>query len=241
MSDERRVYRRILALSTPVAKIVNGARYSRSEHRTFKEPIGSDCRDNERAGYDDGVAIPRGFAEPVANRRKADEYHKELAKFDADIEAHQRRYELPAGQSVLGQDPGKPEPVQQPEQEHDKRAPFEHGRADDVFNRHVDDRGGNDGLDDLRRDLDVSKNAECQSDGVGQCKGADLPLERAPAGAKEKQSKDKQDMIQTFWQNMIEPHRDVAHEGFARRLCIASRKSHRTARLPAIKIARVGI
>ena len=88
------------------------------------------------------------------------EQEKHLADLDAEIEGEQRGDEMVAGElQLVAQDEGEAEAVHDAEGEGDHPAALD-GGADDVLERHVDDGGGDQRLDERRKPERVRHEAE---------------------------------------------------------------------------------
>jgi len=105
-----------------------------------------DCRE------DDGPhPLGDDVAEQQAERRHHDHQHQQLAELDADVEREQRGEQVRAGElhRVL-QAEREAEPVHEAEQERDQPSAMR-PLDGDVLQRHVDDRRGDERLDERRK------------------------------------------------------------------------------------------
>ena len=123
-----------------VGRIGSWQRVLPPDFSALQHPVPRGVRDQRR---EDDDACPLGHhAEQQRKQRHQHHQHRDLAELDADVEGEQRRDEVRAGElQRFAQREREAEAVHQAERERHHPAPVRAG-ADDVLERHVDDRRG---------------------------------------------------------------------------------------------------
>jgi hypothetical protein len=133
------------------------------------------------------------------------------------LKTQQADKEIFLGNAEFLEDAGKAEAVQQPEAKDHDRAPWTECRPHDVFHGDIDDRRGNQWLDDGRWQVDDLRRTEAEGNGMRDRKGGDLGQDRTYLGRQEENAHDKQDMVRTLWQDVrvadLEEVDDHVHSG----------------------------
>ena len=153
---------------------------------------------HEGRQQDDPEPLGHDVPEQPVERRDEHEEHGELADLDAEIERDERRDEVVAGElKLLAQEEREPESVHDAEREGDHPSHL-HGPADDVLERHVDDRGGDQRLDEGREPQGIRHEPvgrRDQRDRMREREGGDDDGERPQAPERRDEADEEQQVV----------------------------------------------
>ena len=141
--------------------------------------------------------------------------HQQLAQLDPHVERQQRREQVRARElQGLAQGEREPEPVHQPEQERDG-PPALHVGAEDVLDRHVHDRRGDERLDQRREPQGVGREVVGrgeQGHRVGDGEGGDDDREGLEPPEGDDQAGEEQQVVGAV-EDVLEAHDHEAERG----------------------------
>ena len=132
------------------------------------------------------VTLPAHHPQRLPDTEEHDGNHGELPDLYPDVEPDERRDELVLRQAEFPQHRGKTKPVQQTKAKDHQRSPRAEPCKKDILDRDIDDRGGDQRLDNATGDRHPAKRAKRQCHRMRCRKRGNLPDQRAQMCRQEK-------------------------------------------------------
>src|SRR5258705_6999081 len=183
------------------------SKWASDQKEALEEP--DEAQQRNRAGrrlYP--ASLPVRAPHPEHDRQQQRD-HQRLAAFDAEVESEQGQRQMAGREMEWVQGGGETESVEEAEEKAHHPARRGGVAEEDVLEGDVDDRCGDDALDEPLGDRDEAEHGEGERDAVGDGESGDDLEEREEAAAPEQQCPQEEEMV-VAGQDVLDPEAEEA-------------------------------